>query len=303
MEAGRPVERNWEALLAAGPILLSGGFGTELGRRGCDTRLPLWSARALLDDPRAVRDLHADYLRAGARILTTNTFRTDPLTITDARRGQSHLDLTKTAARLAREAVVEVAPGHAVLVAGSIGPVADCYEPGSVPDDPSLRQLHWRRLWAQVCAGVDLVLIETMNTVREAVVALKTAEHWLPAAVSFVCAPGARLLSGESVADAVAAVEPFEPLAVLVNCCAPSVATEALAALLAATDRPVGAYANGRGCPDAEQGWRFEGGTSDRHTVREARRWLDMGARLIGGCCGTSPRTIAKLAGLLRERA
>ena len=303
MEAGRSVERAFEAMLQEGPILLSGGFGTELGRRGCDTRLPLWSARALLDDPDAVQALHVDYLRAGARIVTTNTFRADPRTVTQARRGRTHIDLVKTAARLAREAVAEVSPERAVLVAGSVGPVRDCYDPGVVPDDAALRRDHWRRLWAQECAGVDLVFVETMNTVREAVTALETARPWLPAVVAFVCAPGGRLLSGESIAEAVAAVEPHDPLAILVNCCSPPVASEALAELLVATDRPVGVYANGRGRPDDETGWRFEGGTSDHEYVREARRWLDMGARLVGGCCGTSPRTIAKLAGLLHERA
>lgn len=286
-----------------GPILLSGGFGTELGRRGCDTRLPLWSARALLDAPDAVRELHADYLRAGARILTTNSFRCDARTVAAARRGVSHLELTKTAARLAREAVARVALPRPVLVAGSVGPAGDCYDPTAVPDEATLRQMSWSRIWAQVCAGVDLVLLETMNTVREATQLLETARPWLPAAVSFVCAPGGRLLSGETVAAAVAAVEPHEPLAILVNCCTPAVATEALEALRRATDRPVGVYANGRGRPEPEHGWRFEGGTSDRAYVRETRRWLEMGAQLVGGCCGTSSRTIAKLAGLLRERA
>ena len=302
MEAGRPVGYAFEALLGEGPVLLSGGFGTELGRRGCDPRLPLWSARALLDDPEAVRHLHADYLRAGARVLTTNTFRADPRTVADARRERTHIDVVKTAARLAREAVAEASPGHTVLVAGSVGPIADCYDPGAVPDEAALRQAHGQRVWAQVCAEVDLVFLETLNTIREAVAALDATRPWLPAAVSFVCAPGGRLLSGEPIADAAAAVEPYEPLAILVNCCAPSVATEALASLLAATRRPVGVYANGRGRPDDEHGWRFEGGTPDRAYVREAGRWLDMGARLVGGCCGTSPRTIERLAGLLRER-
>ena len=85
----------------------------------------------------------------------------------------------------------------------------------------------------------------------------------------------------------------------LVNCCAPDVATEALRALRAATERPVGVYANGRGRPDDAQGWAFRGGTPRRRYRRAAREWLAAGADLVVGCCGTDPRTIRDLVRLL----
>ena len=286
MRSAATIRRRFQDLLEAGPIRLSGGFGTELQRRGCDTRLPLWSARALLDDPDAVRTLHADYLRAGAQVLTANTFRV----------GDREMELSEIAVRLAREAIAEVGLESPVLLAGSVGPVADCYRPDLVPSDAVLRAAHETRVAALQAAGADLVLVETMNAIREAVAALTEAKRGgVPAFVSFVCRPGGRLLSGEPVKDAVAAVEALEPLAILVNCCAPEVATQALAELRAATDRPVGVYANGEGRPGGASGWRFAGGTSDAAYVAKARRWLAMGAALVGGCCGTTPRTIAAL--------
>lgn len=287
-------------MLASGPVLLSGGLGTELQRRGCDTRLPLWAARALLEAPDAVRDLHADYVRAGARVVTANTFRTDPRTVERAGLDVGHAALTRRAVELAFEGVERAGCGEDVLVSGSVGPLEDCYRPDRVPGDARLRDEHAARARAIADAGADWILVETMNTIREAVAALEAARRLLPACVSFTCAADGRLLSGEDPARAAAAVDPLAPEAILVNCCAPAAATRALARLRDATDRPLGAYANGVGRPDPETGWRFAGGTTDDDYVREAERWLASGAVLVGGCCGTTPSTIRRLAERLR---
>lgn len=289
-------------MLTAGPLLLSGGLGTELLRRGVPTPLPLWSTHALLEAPDAVRAIHTDYVRAGAQIVTANTFRADRITLGMAGLSRRTRELNKLAVQLAREGVARAAPTRPVLVAGSIAPVADCYAPEHVPDDRTLVVEHGVRVGHLVAAGAAFVMVETMNTIREARVALEAAAAGnLPAAVSFTCGPGARLLSGESVVDAAHAIEDLEPMAVLINCCAPPAATEALQALCGATQRPIGAYANGRGRPDDAAGWRRRGGTRDRGYVTEARRWLELGAQIIGGCCGTTPRTIARLARLIER--
>ncbi|MDJ0974629.1 MAG: homocysteine S-methyltransferase family protein [Planctomycetota bacterium] len=298
-----PVRQGFEAMLADAPLLLSGAVGTELLRRGVATPLPLWATAAMLEAPEVVRSIHADYVSAGARIVTANTFRTDRTTLSKVGLATRTRELNKLAVRLAREGVAAARPTAPILVAGSVAPVEDCYEPDLVPDDRTLTLEHGVRIGHLVAAGAACALIETMNTIREARVALEAANAGnLPAFVSFTCAPGARLLSGEPVAEAVAAVEPLAPLGILVNCCAPDVATEALAQVVEATAIPAGVYANGRGRAHDETGWVFKGGVSNRAYVKEARRWLDLGARLIGGCCGTTPRTIRALARLLAKR-
>jgi S-methylmethionine-dependent homocysteine/selenocysteine methylase len=287
-------------------VLLSGACGTELERRGAKTPLPLWSARALLDAPDLVREVHRDYARAGATVVTANTFRTDRRTLAKASVSIRARDLVRTAVRLAREGVAAAAPAHEVLVAGSIAPLEDCFRPDLTPSDADLRTEHGMRAGDLVAAGADLALVETMNTVREAVAALGACRAArLPAAVSFTCAPGARLLSGESLADAVAAVRPLGPVAVLVNCCALATATEAVRELVRVVhDLPIGVYANGLGRPDDERGWRFEvgHGADVAAYVAEAARWLDLGARWIGGCCGTTPAYVEALGHLLDAR-
>lgn len=296
-----PVRQGLEAELARGPLLLSGALGTELLRRGVPTPLPLWATDALLHAPQAVRAIHADYVRAGARIVTANTFRTDRRTLAAVGLADRTRELNKLAVKLAREGVAQARPTEAVFVTGSVAPVADCYDVDAVPDERTLVVEHGVRVGHLVAAGAALALVETMNTIREACAALGACRAGnLPALVSFVCGPDGRLLSGESLADAATAVEPFDPVAILVNCCAPADATLALEALLAATERPTGVYANGRGQPDGRQGWRFRGGTGRRAYVRAACRWLALGARLLGGCCGTDPRTIKALARQVR---
>jgi S-methylmethionine-dependent homocysteine/selenocysteine methylase len=294
-------------------VLLSGACGTELERRGAATPLPLWSAAALSSAPHLVRDVHRDHVRAGAEVVTANTFRTIRRTL--ARAGldpRGTRAMVKAAVRLAREGVDDaraLGASQAVRVAGSVAPLEDCFRPDLVPDDATLRAEHGLRVGDLVAAGADFALVETMNTVREAVAALGACRAaGLPAAVSFTCARsggGARVLSGESLEHAVAEVRAFRPLSILVNCCPVDVATaavEELVRLLPPADGvPVGAYANGVGEADDAKGWRFTEthGATRAEYAAAARRWIALGARWVGGCCGTTPEYVADLRALL----
>ena len=129
--------------------LLDGPLGSELAARGVSTSLPLWSAAALDSAPEVVAAIHADYAAAGARVHTTNTFRTRPR---DA--GERWELLARRAVRLARDSVPA---GH--RVAGSIAPLADCYRPDLSPTDSRPEHRDLARLLAE--EGVDLLLCET----------------------------------------------------------------------------------------------------------------------------------------------
>ena len=106
-------------------LILDGATGTELDRRGVDTSLPLWSARALLTAPDIVQQIHRDYLDAGADLITTNTFRTHRRTLTRAGVGERTRELTQLAVELARRAIEE--SGRTAYIAGSMSPLEDCY--------------------------------------------------------------------------------------------------------------------------------------------------------------------------------
>jgi S-methylmethionine-dependent homocysteine/selenocysteine methylase len=274
--------------------VLDGATGTELERRGVACGLPLWSAHALLSAPAAVRAVHRDYARAGATALTANTFRTQPHVLARAGLAPRAAELSALAVRLAREGAREAgAPG--ALVLGSAAPLEDCYSPERVPDDATLAREHAAHAQNLVAAGVDAILIETMNCAREAEAALRAARGaGAPALVSFVCGADARLLSGERLAEAITRIAPLGPLAVGANC-APWSDLAACLPVLRVAALPFFAYAN-LGAPGA-QGERAHD-LAPAAFAREAERWRAGGAAGIGGCCGTRPAHVAALAAL-----
>ena len=251
--------------------------------------------------PKALVRIHRDYVNAGAEVIVANTFRTDRRTLAKVGRRDDARPLTLRSVELAREGVRKARAKHAVFVAGSVAPLEDCYRPDLVPDTETLRAEHGLRIGDLAHAGVDLAWIETMNTTREAMAVLGAARAAnLAAVVSFVLGDEPTLLSGEPLRAAVQTVEAAGPLAILVNCCAPQVATEALPILREATALPVGVYANGVGHKTIEGTWSPTGGTRDRAYARFANVWRDLGASVIGGCCGTTPKTIRRLRRVLR---
>jgi len=263
---------------AGGVVVLDGPMGTELTRRGVALPLPAWSALALDHAPKLVAAVHRDYVAAGATVHTANTFRTKRRTL-----GARWEVLARRAVRIAREI-------GGLRVAGSIAPLEDCYRPELSPGLAS-RQEH--RELARVLAdeGVDLLLCETFPDALEALVAVEEAvqtgvETWVSLLPT---QPG---MLGDASRACVAA----GARAVLVNCVAAR-DTLPFVAELAGLGVPFGAYANA-GDEAAGIGWGADAETGARAYEALARSWLDAGATLVGGCCGTGPAHIARLSRL-----
>jgi S-methylmethionine-dependent homocysteine/selenocysteine methylase len=290
---------DWLERLRAGPaLLLDGATGTELERRGAESVLPLWSAHALLHDPALVERIHTDYLEAGAELLTANTFRTQRRTLERGGIGERAAQLTAEAVALARSAAAGV--DRPVRVLGSAPPLEDCFRPDLVPDDDSLVREHREHAANLAAAGVDAILVETMNTIREARAALRAAQATrLPVLVSFVCWNGARLLSGEMLHDAIDAVRAEQPAALLANCLPPSNTTACLD-VLAESGLPFGVYAN-LGAPVDASGRERSEDCAPEVFASHAMSWLAAGATLVGGCCGTTPAHIRSIAQHMRS--
>jgi S-methylmethionine-dependent homocysteine/selenocysteine methylase len=273
-------------------LLLDGATGTELNRRGLDTGLPLWSANALTTDAglNVLRHVHLDYLNAGADIITTNTFRTNRRVLVG--KGFSAHQLTLRAVATAREAVAEF--GKPALVAGSISSLEDCYRPDLVPPADECLAEHSERIEHLVEGGVDVLLIETMNSIREAVIAAKiAAATGLPTWVTFVCDEKGRILSGESLAHAAESLMPLGVKALGVNCMPAHTIAQPLTELRAHCGDifPLMAYGN-IGYADDEQGWINTESTSPEGYLKHAQSWP---AQIIGACCGSTPEHIRTL--------
>jgi S-methylmethionine-dependent homocysteine/selenocysteine methylase len=289
-----------ERLGAGPPLLLDGALGTELERLGMPATLPLWSTHALLRDPALVERVHADYVAAGAELLTANTFRTQRRVLARAGIGERAAELTRLAVALARRAARGAQ--RSVLVLGSAPSLEDCYRPDLVPDASTLASEHALHAANLAAAGADAILIEAMNTSREAAAAARAArEAGLPCLVSFICWEGATLLGGEPLSAALQAAAAEQPEVLLVNCLPVSNVGACLPALRAA-GLPFGVYAN-LGAPGVESG----PGRTEHHApdafAAHAARWVEAGARIVGGCCGTTPDHIAAIAAMRAQRS
>jgi S-methylmethionine-dependent homocysteine/selenocysteine methylase len=293
-------------------VLLDGAMGSELVRRGLR-----WRWHGLRTDPQRVQDLHEEYLAAGADVIRTNTFQLSRRVYLNVFRNPDHLrhigapgvegraeELIRKAVEVARAA--RQASGRDVAVAGVMSPLEHCFRPDLAPKAAEARGEH-----AEIAAwlaegGVDLLFLESMNTIAEAQAAAEAAlDTGLPVWVSFVPGPEGEILSGESLVSGARAMDELGVDVVLANCAPPEDITLALSKLRAASSRPLGGLAH-IGAFDPPS-WKFEfhpqfTGTEawppDRY-ADIARSWLDAGTRVIGGCCGTGPGHIQALREVL----
>jgi homocysteine S-methyltransferase len=297
-------------------VVLDGGLATELEARGHDLSDRLWSARLLLTDPGAIEDVHLAYFRAGARVATTASYQaTIPgfaAAGLDRAAAEAAIARSVALARSARDAfAAETGTSTAdLLVAGSVGPYGAMLADGSEyrgdydPGERGLREVHAPRIEALLEAGADLLAMETIPTVREAEVLVRLLDEagavgWL----SYQCRDGSSTAAGEPIETAVAVADGVAGLlAVGVNCTAPRFVLGLLAAAHAGvTDLPRIAYPNGGDTWDAAtRRWvaRDGDGAFDVATVAG---WTSQGATWLGGCCGTGPADIARLAEALRS--
>ena len=279
------------------PLLLDGATGTEIARRGIDVDCPEWSCGALLTAPEVVRDVHAAYVAARAEVLTANTFRTHARSLRTAGLADRAAELTRVAVELARDAA-----GDAAWVAGSQATLEDCYSPELTPPDAELEREHGQMSANLALADVDAILVETQNTIREARIAARSAiGTGLPVLVSFVCGRDGRLLSGEFLREAARELGSLGPDALLVNCLPADAVSRALMELRAAgAGLPIGAYAN-VGFADQRGQWVMTESVEPECYARMAAQWVGSGARIVGGCCGTTPEHIISLRQVIEK--
>jgi methionine synthase I (cobalamin-dependent) len=275
-------------------------MGTELARRGVACDLPLWSGRALWAAPDVVLAIHRDEVAAGAELLTTNTFRTHRRTLAKAGRESEAAEWSRQAVLLARKAAREAE--RDVFVLGSVSPLEDCYRPDLVPASEELAEEHAEQVRALSRAGVDGLLVETQNTARELVAAVNAAKATgLPVIASMVTDGEGSLLSGESIAEAVKALSASPPDVLSINCVpARRVAGELDRLRAAAPASALGAYGN-LGPPVDAAGLVFADEIDPAAYAALAESWIAAGARIVGGCCGTTSAHTAALAALLKQ--
>lgn len=295
------------------PALLDGGMGRELRFRGVPVPETIWSAGALLSHPEVVRRIHADYIDAGADIITTNTYGLIRSDLAKEGIEGRFAELNGLACRLALEA--REASRRGVLIAGSLPPLGGSYRPDRVGPSETIEALY-REQADLLAPHVDLLLCETMSSAAEgcsaATAACRTGK---PVWVAWTLHEdrSGRLRSGESVETAMAALEGLQVSGCLANCCAPESITRAMPALQDGGIPWIGGYANTFAA--IPEDWTLDGNKDSDgllalrddldpgHYAAHAADWLAAGATVVGGCCGTRPAHTARLRTLIDAMA
>lgn len=287
-------------------ILLDGGMGQELVRRSGSIPTPLWSARVMLDRPDLVEELHIDFIKAGAKVIVLNNYTATPWRLTRDASLDLFAPIHEAAKKVAHSARMKAGASD-VMIAGCLPPIIASFKPDVVPSaEVCLDQ--YRSLVAIQKDGIDLVFCETMATIREAVAAVTAArEADLKTIVSFTIDDDnpTQLRSGETLADAVKAVQPFGVDAITVNCSKPESVTSAMPILVDLFPK-VGGYGNGfTSVSELNVGGTIASLTArtdfgPRAYAESALGWAKVGAKIIGGCCEIGPAHIAEMDRVLR---
>ncbi len=288
------------------PILLDGGMGQEIYNRGGKGGYGEWAVAALYEDPQLVREIHLDYIRAGADVITTNTYGTTRPRMEAVGMEDRFEALVRTAGQLAAEARQK--SGRSDLrIATSLPPLEASYvNEFELSFDETSAQ--FSEMMDLLDPYVDIFLGETLSTSFEARAFLEAAQGrgkptWL--ALTLEDHGGNELRGGETLTDVIAPLREYAPAALLVNCCRPDSVLAALPTLQA-SGIPYGGYANG--FVEIPAAWDERGGVMQLETradlspeayAADVKRWIDGGATVVGGCCETGPAHIARLRQLI----
>jgi homocysteine S-methyltransferase len=284
-----------DELRAGQVVVCDGAMGTMLHAAGVplDRSLPELN----LSRPALVRDLHAAYVSAGARIVQTNTFGANRLRLAGSGLENSVSEINIAGARLAREAVQRVVQRVAqpVLVAGSVGPAASAPAVRRVP--ASARAESLREQIAALCDWVDLLILETFGDLESLVQAVQvaTSESDLPVVAQLSFGDDGRTLRGEDPAEAAAVLSELPVVALGANCTVgPAVLVGVVGELARGTELPVTVQPNA-GVPQ-RLGGQLRYARNAAYFAEATHRFVAAGATLLGGCCGTTPAHVRAIS-------
>jgi homocysteine S-methyltransferase len=292
-------------------IILDGAMATELESHGCNLNDPLWSARVLLENPELIYQVHLDYFRAGADCAITASYQATVEGF--ANRGlqaDEALELIKRTVALANRArddfwteeLQSVRPKP--LVAASVGPYGAFLADGSEyvgnygVSDEILKEFHRQRMTSLIEAGADILAFETIPSIQEAKVLISLLQEYPGtfAWLSFSLKDESTISDGTPLQECAKLANDCEQIAAVgLNCAPLDYVTGAVSSLRKHTDKPIIVYPNSGETYDPEtKTWL--GKESCNTLDQKSKEWYEAGARLIGGCCRTTPNDIEAIA-------
>jgi len=278
------------------PLILDGAVGSLLQQRLGIYNSPLWSADFNMTHPEDVLKLHTEYVAAGADIITTNTFRTNPAAYKKTKLSKSFKKNMIEAVNLAKEAVQDTP----VLIAGSNAPAEDCYQVNRTVSKKELRENHQKHINALMEAGCSFVLNETQSHKDEIKIILEFClSENIPYVMSLFVTEDDKLLSGESIYDIIPVIKDYNPMAVGVNCIFPKTFRKLVNKEIFQYNW--GYYLNcGSGNLTAKE---IKCDLSPGKYSEIVLSSLKYNPSFIGGCCGSSPSHIKTIWRLFNEKS
>ncbi|MEE8595285.1 MAG: bifunctional homocysteine S-methyltransferase/methylenetetrahydrofolate reductase [Gemmatimonadota bacterium] len=283
-----------EALDSGRVILLDGAMGTEIYRRG------VFINRCFDDlsrtDPNLVREVHTEYRRAGAQVLETNTFGANRFRLQGYGLESQVSEVNAAAAGIAREVA-----GDELFVAGSIGPIGVRLEPYGATARSEAREAFREQAAALANGGVDLFILETfsdLEEIRQAIEGCRTASD-LPVVAQVTIQPNGETTYGDQPEHIAETVGAMGVEAIGLNCSVgPAIILAAIQKMAGVTDLPLSAVPNA-GLPQEVHGRKIYLADPE-YMAGYARRLVQAGVRIVGGCCGTTPAHIREMATQIR---
>src|SRR3954452_4515347 len=286
--------------LERGALLGDGAMGTQLYARGvpydrCFDELNL-------TEPALIQRVHREYIRAGAELIETNTYGANRFKLAPYGLEDRVRDINFRAVKLAREAREEC--GEPVFLAGAIGPLGQAVAPvGTIALDEA-REAFREQADALLEAGADLIVLETfgdLEELRQAIVAVQAACD-LPIVAQVSLTDDGRMLTGENPGEVARLLAGYQVDVIGVNCgVGPQSTLDAVQQMALPLFAQLSAMPNA-GAPSRLEG-RYLYYSTPEYFAEYARRFVDAGVRLIGGCCGTTPAHVAAMKQALAEQA
>ena len=297
-------------------LILDGALGTELERRGFDIKDPLWSAKYLMHNPLAIKEIHRDYLEAGADCITSASYQASFEGF--MKRGMNEEEakaLIQLAVKIALDTRDTFWADKAnrlnrakPLVAASVGPYGAYLADGSEfrgnygLSEEALINFHRKRMRTLIEANPDLMAFETIPCFIEARAYVKLLEEFPQTCgwVSFSAKDGQHINSGEKIATCASWLDGQKQIiAIGINCTQPQYIASLISEIRTVSSKPIIVYPNGGAHYDGmSKTWSSEATLSTYGDM--ARFWYEKGATIIGGCCQTTPKDIKQIAKWVR---
>ena len=285
-------------------LIGDGGMGSELRFRGVEVPShieSIWSALALTTNTKEIKEIHLDYIEAGAQYITANNYTVTRPILERADMADQLEDLTLLSISIAKEAIKE--SGKDILLATSLPPLETSYRADLVLDRSMLED-QYAEMVGIIEGKTDIIICETMAHSQEAEIALESIQNsnskkWL--SWTLHGNRSNKLPSGEHIKEAFNVTKDLACDAYLINCCGANMVTESMKELKNLTDKPFGGYANSEFIKTIndeakinaeEDHWKSATTIDEKAYTDEVSKWLDEGATIIAGCCRTRPSHI-----------